>query len=195
MDCDVKLEVNRIDRNNLPVLTRGEIIDLSELIGTDGPFDFEGRLCVYSLKDHPDKDPLTLLPGIPLKMADGGYLDYDVVYEFVGRQWGVQQAVCDWDSRGVWDIIIGMREMLILFRNSGTNDEPAYAPGELLKLWGQPIKHSVHSLRPCPVDWDGTGRMDLLVGSESGWFHLFRRPAIDGMRPRAMKGKIQRSVK
>lgn len=67
--------------------------------------------------------------------------------------------------------------------------------GELLKLWNQPIKYSVHSLRPCPVDWDGTGRIDLLVGSESGWFHLFRRPAIDGMRPRSMKGKIQRSVK
>ena len=111
-------------------------------------------------------------------MADNGYFDYDVVYKFVGRLWGVQQAVCDWNSKGVWDVIIGTREMLILFRNIGTNDEPAYAPGELLQLWGQTIKHSVHSLRPCPVDWDNTGRMDLLVGSESGWFHLFRRPAL-----------------
>ena len=157
-------------------------------------FDFEGRLCVYRLKNHPRKDPLTLLPGIPLKMADDSYFDYDVVYKFVGRQWGVQQAVCDWNGRGAWDIIIGTKEMLILFRNLGTNDEPAYSPGELLKLWGQLIKHSVHSLRPCPVDWDNTGRMDLLVGSESGWFHLFRRPALDGMRPRAKISEIQRSV-
>ncbi len=154
-------------------------------------FDFEGRLCLYSLKGDPRSNPLTLLPGVPLKMADGGDFDYDTVYKFVGRQWGVQQAVCDWEERGTWDIIIGTREMLILFRNLGSNDEPAYAPGERLKLWGQPIKHSIHSLRPCPVDWDGTGRMDLLVGSESGWFHLFRRPALDGMRPRAKKWQNQ----
>jgi len=154
-------------------------------------FDFEGRLCVYRLKGDPREDPLTLLPGVPLKMADGGEFNYEVVYAFVGRQWGVQQAVCDWDGRGVWDIVIGTREMLILFRNAGTNEAPAYAPGERMKLWGQPIQHSVHALRPCPVDWDDTGRVDLLAGAESGWFHLFRRPAVEGMRPRATIGEMQ----
>ena len=122
-------------------------------------------------------------------MADGGEFNAQVVYEFVGRSWGMQQAVCDWDGRGVWDVLIGTREMLLLFRNSGTNEEPAYAPGERMKLWGKPITHSVHNLRPCPVDWDGTGRIDLLVGSESGWFHLFRRPALDGMRPKFFQHK------
>ena len=146
-------------------------------------FDFAGRLCVYSLKGRPHQDPLTLLPGIPLKMAEGGEFNAQVVYEFVGRPWGMQQAVCDWDGRGVWDVLIGTREMLLLFRNTGSNEEPAYAPGERMKLWDKPITHSVHNLRPCPVDWDGLGRMDLLVGSESGWFHLFRRPALDSMRP------------
>ncbi len=153
-----------------------------ELVG----FDFHGRLCVFR-----PKDPLTLSPGNPLKMADGGDFCWEVVWKFLGRPWGVEFAVCDWDRRGVWDVVVGTREMMLLFRNHGTNLDTAYEPGERIKLWGRPIEHSVHCLRPWPVDWDGTGRTDLLVGSESGWFHLFRRPALEGDRPKAMVGRLE----
>jgi hypothetical protein len=154
-------------------------------------FDFEGRLCLYRLKDDPQKDPLTLLPGIPLLMEDGSFFNLEMIYKYVGRQWGVELAVCDWDGRGVWDIVIGTREMLLLFRNNGSIEKPLYTAGERMELWGKQIKHSVHSLRPFPVDWDGTGRMDLIVGSESGWFHLFRRPALEGACPKAELSKVQ----
>ena len=146
-------------------------------------FDQTGRLCVFRLRDDPRLDPLTLMPGEPLRMGDGRDFCYDVIYELVGRPWGCQAVVCDWDGRGVWDVIVGTREMLILFRNVGTRSEPVYGPGERLALWGEPIRHSVHNLRPWPVDWDGTGRVDLVVGAESGWVHLFRRPALEGPRP------------
>ena len=88
-------------------------------------------------------------------------------------------------------MLIGTCESLWLFRNEGTNRDPRYAPGERMKLWGADIKHSVHSLRLWPIDWDRTGRVDLLVGSESGWFHLFRRPALVGKRPEATVGKVR----
>jgi hypothetical protein len=158
-----------------------------ELVG----FDFEGRLCVF----RQTADPLVLGPGIPLRMADGGEFTYDVVYEMVGKPWGANQTICDWENRGIWDIVVGTREMLILFRNLGTNEKPAYGPGERMSLWGQEIRHSIHCLRPYPVDWDSTGRVDLVVGSESGWFHLFRRPALDSPRPKAMIGVPVRGTK
>ncbi len=109
----------------------------------------------------------------------------------MGRPWGCQAVVCDWDDRGVWDVIVGTREMLILFRNAGTRSAPVYDPGERLALWGEPIQHSVHNLRPWPVDWDGTGRVDLVVGSESGWVHLLRRPALEGPRPAGHLGQAE----
>jgi len=151
-------------------------------------FDPEGRLCVFA----PTDDPLVVQPGQPLRLTDGRDFTDQVVYEHLGRRWGLQQALCDWDNTGRWDVIVGTREMLLLFRNQGTREEPLYAPGEELRLWGEPIRHSVHSLRPCPVDWDGTGRLDLLVGSESGWLHLFRRAALDGPRPATHVGPVER---
>ena len=154
---------------------RGEIVAM----------DFEQRLCVYRLKSDPKVDPLTLLPGVPLLMTDGSVFSAETVYEIIGRRWGMQHAVCDWRGAGVWDIIIGTKEMLLLFKNAGSNEEPRYAPGERMCLWGEPLSHSTHSLRPFPVDWDGTGRMDLIAGSESGWFHLFRRPVFERTRPTA----------
>ena len=154
-------------------------------------FDQSGRLCVFSPAHDPRVDPLILLPGKPLRIHDGRDFSLAVVYEFVGRPWGCQTVVCDWDGRGVWDLIVGTREMLILFRNMGTRSEPVYGPGECLALWGEPIQHSVHNLRPWPVDWDGTGRVDLLVGAESGWVHLFRRPALVGPRPYGQLGSAE----
>ncbi len=152
-------------------------------------FDMSDRLCVFKLADP--ADPLTLLPGKPLMMADGTEFSAQKVYDLVGRMWSLNQTVCDWDNRGVWDVIIGTREAMFLFRNEGTNEQPAFADGEELELWGEPIKHSVHSLRPCAVDWDDTGRCDLLVGGESGWMYLFRRPVFDGARPESVIGDVQ----
>jgi hypothetical protein len=33
-------------------------------------------------------------------------------------------------------------------------------------------------MRPFAVDWDNTGKLDILSGSESGWLHLFRRAIL-----------------
>lgn len=150
-------------------------------------FDPAGRLCVFAST----VDPLVLQPGVPLRMADGRLFVDQIVFEQIGRRWGLQHAVCDWDGRGLFDIIVGTRETLLLYRNQGSRRAPAFAPGEMLRLWGKTIQHSVHSLRPCPVDWDGTGCIDMLAGSESGWFHLFRRAALDGPRPAVETGAVR----
>lgn len=154
---------------------------------------FDEKLAVFSPVDDSPNAPLVVKRIATLKMLDGSDFSRRTVYECIGRLWGITHAVCDWDGRGVWDVIIGTCESVWLFRNQGTKAEPAYAPGERMKLWGADIKHSVHSLRPWPIDWDRTGRVDLLVGSESGWFHLFRRPALAGERPAATIGKVEGS--
>ncbi len=153
-----------------------------------GPPQFKGFILKQKCRLFRYFEDIGKKPGVPV-LRDRGLLRQRNGRVSVGEySW---PWICDWDGRGVWDIVIGTREMLLLFRNSGTMRNPLYTPGERMKLWGEPIKHSVHSLRPFPVDWDGTGRMDLIVGSESGWFHLFRRPALKGTCPKAELSKIQ----
>ena len=83
------------------------------------------------------------------------------------------------------DLIIGSAFALFLFVNCGSNDRPVFRAPVKMQRWEEEIHHSRHNLKPCSVDWDGLGRTDLLVGSESGWFHLFRRPVLTGPRPTA----------
>ena len=157
-------------------------------------FGLDDALAVFSPAGNPSEAPLVVKRTATLTMRDGSRFTRKTVYDCIGHLWGIVHAVADWDGRGTWDVLVGTCESLWLFRNEGTNRDPRYAPGERMKLWGADIKHSVHSLRPWPIDWDHTGRVDLLVGSESGWFHLFRRPALVGGRPGATVGDVRASA-
>jgi hypothetical protein len=80
-------------------------------------------------------------------------------------------VVADWDGDGKLDLILGDEEGQILwFRNVGERGKPKLAPAQTLLPkspvgwggdaalgWGLRVK-------PCVVDWDGDGRLDLLVG-------------------------------
>jgi hypothetical protein len=89
-------------------------------------------------------------------------------------------VAADWDANGRLDLIVGAEDgSVVWYRNVGTAREPKLEaartlvgkspvgwngddrrrPGE----WGRRVK-------PCVVDWDGDGRLDLLLGDVCGGF-------------------------
>jgi hypothetical protein len=89
-------------------------------------------------------------------------------------------VVADWDGDGKADLIVGAEDgSVVCYRNVGTANEPRLeAPRKLIGTspagwahdderrpgqWGLRVK-------PCVVDWDGDGRLDLLIGDRCGGF-------------------------
>ncbi len=79
--------------------------------------------------------------------------------------------MADWDADGLADLLVGHDHYIIIYRNAGTKSAP--------KLLG-PVKIDVpgvsNILRPSPyvTDWDGDGKQDMLVGTESPKILFFR---------------------
>jgi len=89
-------------------------------------------------------------------------------------------VAADWDSDGRLDLIVGAEDgSVVWYRNIGTKGRPkleaarqlipkspcgwngddSRRPGE----WGLRVK-------PCVIDWDGDGRLDILLGDRCGGF-------------------------
>lgn len=89
-------------------------------------------------------------------------------------------VVADWDGDGKPDLIVGSAEGdVVWYPNSGTATAPQLGPAKTLVPksvasqgarpdpgpgeWGTRVK-------PCVFDWDGDGKLDLLIGDLNGDF-------------------------
>jgi len=91
---------------------------------------------------------------------------------WLGKMRG-EKIVMDWNGDGLNDLILGDRDGFVtVYLNQGTNDAPKYAMGMKLKSGGKEIKVRSPS-SPYLVDWNGDGKVDLLVGNGGGYLHLF----------------------
>jgi hypothetical protein len=89
-------------------------------------------------------------------------------------------VVADWDGDGKPDLLVGSEDGSVVWhRNGGTRTEPKLQPARPLigkspvgwesddrrrkGEWGQRVKF-------CVVDWDGAGRLDIVLGDRCGGF-------------------------
>ena len=79
----------------------------------------------------------------------------------------------DWDGDGVRDLVVGSEHGDVTwYRNTGQNDAPRYAKGELLVAAGRSghdpegstPKHHGMRVKVHVTDWNEDGKVDLLVG-------------------------------
>ena len=113
------------------------------------------------LRFHAPK-PLTGVDGKPLAVPSGDSAP----------------VVADWDGDGKSDLVVGAGDGSVTwFRNAGERGKPRFEPGRVL-VPKSPLDHRREPrpgewgrrVKPAVVDWDGDGRLDLLLGDHGGYF-------------------------
>jgi hypothetical protein len=83
--------------------------------------------------------------------------------------------LADWDGDGDLDLIADSDDGPIWYENIGSQAKP------VMKLRGLLVKARLAGHNPTPnvADWNGDGKLDVLVGAEDGFFYFFDRRYID----------------
>jgi hypothetical protein len=137
--------------------------------------DYRGYLALYRRAKQAGK--LVLLPPERIFVEPSGRF-LTLAAGNAGRSGRRKIELVDWDGDGKLDLVSDSDEGPIWYRNIGTMDKPVLKPeGTILKA-----KLAGHNPTPNVADWNGDGKLDLLVGAEDGFFYFFDRRYIEAQR-------------
>ena len=90
----------------------------------------------------------------------------------VERPYG--RSVADWNADGTKDVIVGnSRGEVWRFLNKGKKGRPSLAPPVPISARGNTFLGDRDRATPSAADWNGDGKMDLLVTDYPGRIHLY----------------------
>lgn len=133
----------------------------------------------------------------PLKLEDGTFVKG--WYGGQNNNGDNHSQLVDWDADGDLDLLNGSLWAVFYYENVGTRQKPVFKSHGKFKAGGEIIHTFNHAGSFDAADWNGDGRLDLVMGTEcpsdqprGGVLHLFDRAFIDNDLPTAQAGAVER---
>jgi hypothetical protein len=134
---------------------------------------YPGELYVFHGRRAPTEG------GHPPQVGRGEFAEAEPIKDRDGQVINVDYAsslsAADWDGDGDFDLLVGtIGGAVHLIANEGSPKRYAFGKPQPLLADGKPIIAPEGSAAPAAADWDGDGKLDLLLGAEDGSVLLFR---------------------
>lgn len=134
--------------------------------------DHRGYLCLYRRERRAGR--LILNPPERVFVTESGRF-LNMSAGRAGQSGRRKVEIVDWDNDGDLDLICDGNQGPVWYENVGSQQKP------VMRLRGPLLKNRIegHSPTPNAADWNGDGKLDLIIGAEDGFFYYFERSFIN----------------
>lgn len=81
---------------------------------------------------------------------------------------GASVFAVDWDANGTLDLLVGNAMGEVYWLPGTSKEKLAFGPPQALMAAGEKLAIKSGEAAPVAVDWDGDGKLDLVLGAEDG---------------------------
>lgn len=175
-----------------------------------GDIDADGSMEMVVTSDHdnvfyaykpaarqPDKAVLEFDARRPLALEDGQSMKG--WYGGQNNNGDNHSLLVDWDNDGDLDLINGSLWHVYYYENIGTPTKPLFRAHGRFKVGGEDLSVFRHAGSVDAADWNGDGRLDLVVSTENPSdqplgeiIHLFDRVFLESKLPGAALGGLEK---